>query len=349
MLPVKILGRHIIFDEIIWLSSSGSEVSFVFELCGSGEIVLHGDETATAPERVTNRARYAVYFDDVLIALGVMDTAEKHIPVPMGIDSHGTVRIVKLSEASQSNLGVSLHGFDGVVAPLPDKKRKIEFIGDSITCGYAIDGNVSLVYTTAIEDAGKTYAAYVAGALDADACYTAFSGFGIVSGYTGDGVRNTQILVPDWYEKVGYCDAPVPGHDRVNAYDWDFSRFVPDTVVINLGTNDFSYTGADEEKQNFYRDEYVKFLKTVRRRNPDARIVCMLGMMGEILNEKAGEAVEMYRAETGDTRVSFHPFTLQRPEDGLVPDGHPTPLTNRKAGEKLLAILNRAEQQKNGS
>ena len=343
MLPVKILGRHIIFDEIIWLSSSGSEVGFEYDLCSGGEIVLHGDETALDEGRVPNRARYAVYFDEVLIALGVMDTEKKRIPVPMYPDCHGTVRVVKLSEASQSNLGVSLQGFDGTVKPLDEKKRKIEFIGDSITCGYAIDGNAGQTFSTALEDVQKTYAAYVARALEADACYTCFSGFGIISGYTGDGVRNTQCLVPDWYEKVGYCDAPVPGHDRVNAYDWDFSSFVPDTVVINLGTNDFSYTGANEEKQNFYRDEYVKFLKTVRRRNPNARIVCMLGIMGEILNGKAGEAVEQYRKETGDNGVSFHPFSLQRPEDGLAPDGHPTPATNRKAGEKLLKILQSME------
>ena len=38
MLPVKILGRHIIFDEIIWLSSSGSEVGFEYDLCSGGEI-----------------------------------------------------------------------------------------------------------------------------------------------------------------------------------------------------------------------------------------------------------------------------------------------------------------------
>lgn len=293
---VKLLGRYLVLDDIIWLSSSGSEVSFSFGNCTKGEIVLHGDDSAVLPEKAACRARYAVYYDGTLIVLDVMDTREKHIPLPMGQNTRGTVRVIKLSEASQSNLGVSLAGFDGEIRPLERKENTIEFIGDSITCGYAIDGNVTMDFSTQIEDVTKTYGWYVAAMLDADAVYSSFSGFGIVSGYTSDGVKNSLCIVPDYFDKVGFCDFCIPGYDRVNDHPRDFSLFTPEKVVINLGTNDISYCGENAERQSEFREGYVRFLKEVRSHYTAARIYCILGIMGELLNEKVREAVEQYTA-----------------------------------------------------
>lgn len=339
MFPVKILGRHIIFDEIIWLSSSGSRVDFTCEHCTKGTIVLHGDRTSQPDSTTHNRARYCVYLDGYPICTDVMDTPEKVIPLPFGTDSGCAVTVMKISEASQSNLGVELRDFDGTVRPAEKKKRTIEFIGDSITCGYGIDGNVSMIYSTAIEDVRRSYAGRLAEALDADAAFTCFSGFGIVSGYTGDGVKNTQILVPDCYEKVGFCDQPIPGHERVNNYEWDFSFFQPEQIVINLGTNDLSYTKGEPEKEQEYIDGYVAFLKTVRRRNPDAAILCVLGLMGTGLNDSMVRAVERYQSETGDLRVQARPVADQLKEDGYVPDFHPTPVSDQKLADQLLPLL----------
>jgi len=51
------------------------------------------------------------------------------------------VSIVKLSEQSHSYVGVkNIHAVTeyGII-PTPERERKIEFIGDSITCGYGVD------------------------------------------------------------------------------------------------------------------------------------------------------------------------------------------------------------------
>lgn len=41
-------------------------------------------------------------------------------------------------------------------------------------------------------------------------------------------------------------------------------------MVINLGTNDASYTKGDKEKVLEYADAYAEFLKVVREKNPNA-------------------------------------------------------------------------------
>ena len=79
----------------------------------------------------------------------------------------------------------------------PGLAHKIEFIGDSITAGYGVDDEVKEHgFSTATEDVTKTYAYKTAAALQADYSIVAYSGHGIISGYTGDGEKNTGLLIP---------------------------------------------------------------------------------------------------------------------------------------------------------
>lgn len=52
------------------------------------------------------------------------------------------IRLMKLSEAAFAKLGISEIHIDGelLLPPKPEYERRIEFVGDSITCGYGIDG-----------------------------------------------------------------------------------------------------------------------------------------------------------------------------------------------------------------
>lgn len=340
---VKTLGRRYEQGGITWLCSSGSEISFTYTDCRSGIIRLWGDHMAVQPQSAFTRARYAIYHGEYLYALDTMDRETKEYVLPLKKDgSSGCVRIIKLSEDKQSVLGVQLD-FDGQLAPLPDKKRRIEFIGDSLTCGYGIEGTLSHCYSTAIENITLTYAWKTAEMLDADAQYTCYSGHGIYSGYTASGNRNAAILVPECYDLVSTCKNPIPGHAPLNTCKWDFSLFTPDTIVINLGTNDRSFCKEDEDKRRLFRDAYIAFLRQVRAHNPGSRILCMLGMSGTGLNDTVNEAVRLYANKTGDDRVQFDAFPDQLSEDGYVPDWHPSEKTNRKTAERLVSILRSLE------
>ena len=53
--------------------------------------------------------------------------------------------------------------------------------------------------------------------------------------------------------------------------------------MINLGTNDMSYVLEYTDRREEYIRGYVEFLKKIRSRNPKARILCVLGIMGTAL------------------------------------------------------------------
>ena len=333
---VKLLGLYRVCGDTVWLCSSGSEMGFSYSSCSSGRIVLHGDGSVSAPN---SRARYAVYLNDRELECGVLDREEKEILLPPGEKTGGKVRVVKLSEGPRSSLGAELRDFDGRVRPLPEKKRKLEFIGDSITCGYGADGNTTCAFSTATEDIRASYAYIAASLLRADACYSCYSGFGLASGYTADGTRNARDLVPLYWKKLGPCDFPFPDGERAEDTRRDLSAFRPDTVVINLGTNDISYTGEDAAKQEEYRNAYIAFLETVRDARPEADILCVLGVMGDTLNSAAAEAVRLYSEKTGDTRVRFSALPVQRSRDGYGVDFHPSPRTQLKTGRLVARLL----------
>jgi hypothetical protein len=142
-------------------------------------------------------------------------------------------------------------------------------------------------------------------------------------------------LVPDYYEKLGFSYGGYKNGQKPQEVNWDFSRFQPDLIVVNLGTNDMSYVLDRQDRREEYIDGYIKFLKTIRMNNEKARILCVLGMMGEALNGAAEEATMRYKKETGDSAISFMGFHDQLPEDGYAADWHPTETTHGKAAKKL--------------
>lgn len=339
---VKALGRTLFSDqEVLWLihSLSGAEFTFTGTKLS---VDLMCDSTAITGNS-NNRPRYAIYINDERVIDAQMKRALETIDVPLPNEEESTytVKIVKLSEADQSTMGIQNINVTakGGIKPTAAKDLKIEFIGDSITCGYGVDDeNENHNFSTATEDASKAYAYKTAVLMNADYSLVSYSGHGIISGYSGDGNKVTGQLVPTYYTKIGKSYG-VGGGIKISEIEWDFSKFVPDIVVINLGTNDASYTKNDKEKMADYRDNYVEFLKVVREKNPNAYIVCTLGVMGTELCKSMHEAVEMFRNQTGDTKVDYMDFAQQAASDGLAADWHPTERTHTKAADKLVAKL----------
>ena len=215
----------------------------------------------------------------------------------------------------------------------------MEFIGDSITCGYGVEGDLTRPFTTAKENAEMAYAYLTAKALGADAMLTAFSGHGLVSGYTEGGI-NTDALVQPYYEHVGGNAWPLPEGSRLQEIPWDFSAWQPHYIVLNLGTNDSSWCRDIPERQMQYRQKYEEFLATVRKNNPSARILCVLGVMGTGLCASMEQAVSNYLRSTGDTEVRSLSVEEQNQErDGIGSDYHPSPRTQQLLADVVTEAL----------
>lgn len=338
---VKQMGRTYMSDKnVLWLIHSLSAVEFKFSGT-KASVDLMCDSTAITGSN-NNKPRYAIYVNGERVVDGQLKKLYETIDIPLNNgDSTYTVWIVKLSEADQSTMGIQNINVTcrGNIEPTPAKDLKIEFIGDSITCGYGVDDeDENHSFSTQTEDASKAYAYKTAVLMNADYSLVSYSGHGIISGYSGDGNKVTEQLVPDYYTKLGKSYG-TGGGIKINEIEWDFSKFVPDIVVINLGTNDASYTKNNKDKMNEYRDAYVDFLKLIREKNPDAYIVCTLGVMGTELCKSMHEAVEAFKSETGDTRVDYMDFAPQAASDGLAADWHPTERTHEKAAQKLAEKL----------
>lgn len=333
---VKKIGRTYETEDQLWLGLSGSGAEFEFT-GDTLKITAVGNMSGE-----NNRPRLAVYVDGERKVDEMLSDTPTDLEIKGKGDAPVNVQIIKLSEAAQSCCSIT--GIDaggGSIKPAADKAHKIEFIGDSITCGYGVDDeDQNHHFETSTEDCTKAYAYKTAQLLDADYSLVSYSGYGIISGYTDSGKKVPAQQVPKYYEKLAFTHSKGFGKIKPDTLDWDFSLFQPEAVVINLGTNDASYTGSDTERKEDYVTSYVKFLKTIREKNPGARIYCTLGIMDSRLNSSVEEAAKAYTDETGDDNIRTFLFKMQDAQnDGLAADWHPTEKTHQKSAEALADFI----------
>ena len=335
---IRTIGRTMWLEDTLWLVLSGTGAEF--SVTGTKVVIrLISDDKWNAGEE--NQPRVAVYMDDVRAFDVMLDEPEKSFTVfeSEAPEKH-VIRVVKLSEAPMSTCGIADVQVEGEITPTEALHRLIEFVGDSITCGYGVeDEDRDHHFLTTTEDVTKAYAYKAAKALGAEYSMVSFSGYGIVSGYTGTGEKVGDQLVPEFYEKLGYSRGVYLGKFQPQDFVWDFSIIQPELIVINLGTNDMSYVLDYEDRREEYICGYVEFLKTIRNHNPKAKIVCVLGIMGTALCPAVEETVQRYENETGDGNIAFMHFTDQLPEDGYAADWHPTEKTHTKAAKKLTEAI----------
>lgn len=337
---VKLLGRTYFDGEKLFcaLSGSGAEFTFNGTKCS---VVVTGDSNAMSPSGADNQARVAIYVNGERVVDDMVDNIQEVYDVfESETPQTAVISIVKLSESPMSTIGIKeIRATGSKIAPTPNKDLLIEFIGDSITCGYGIDDpDKDHHFVTSTEDVTKAYAYRTAETLNADYSMVSFSGYGIISGYSNNDKKVSAQTVPQYYTKLGFSWAANGNFVPANI-DWDFSKRQPDLIVVNLGTNDDSYTKTDSERKQEYCDGYVEFLKKIRENNPDAKILCTLGIMGDRLFEQVQLAVNTYTEETGDSNISAMKFDVQLPDDGYSADWHPSVTTHEKAAEKLSAEI----------
>ena len=339
---MKLTGRGT-YDEngIYWCALTGS--GFECHYKGNGlSIKLVGDKAAELPDNQENYVRYALYVDGELHIDEQLDSITKTITLDGDIDAD--IRLIKLSECAMSTLGIYPIICEGVITPLPEKNLKLEIIGDSITCGYGVDEtDPEKHFLTATEDYTKAYSYKTGKLLDADVRAFSISGWGIISGYVDspDMPRLTDHLLPPYYRSLGYSKERFDDRDGFAPQDvsWDFSKYVPDLIVINLGTNDDSWCKGHEDRYEFYTDEYVKFLETVHECNPTSKLLCIMGIMLDEIYPYVEKAVDCFKAKTGYTDIYTAKFTPHDGKLGYGADWHPSPATHDLAAEALAGRI----------
>ena len=225
-----------------------------------------------------------------------------------------------------------------VEAPaLPE--RKIEFIGNSITCGYGVESiEMADPFEDETENHWLTYANIVSDSLRAQHTSISRSGIGVYRNYDGPKAGSPENM-PWQYEYTLFNK-----HEE----KWDFAKYQPQLVCINLGTNDLSTPNYDI---SLYEKNYRMFLATVRSKYPEAKIVLITGpMLGE---KESGEQRAVLdricrdvnkkgvdgKTKKGDKNVYRFDFSFQTGDLGYGASWHPSRLQHQKMANELLPYL----------
>lgn len=326
---VKVLGRSHYENGVRYFSHSGSGIEFK---CRGEYALIDIIDDSEGGYLSGHNARFAIYKNGHLVIDSVLTESEKTYHITLdGYNRETVIKVIKLSEAQYSAFGIgdiAVYGKDKI-KPTPEKNIKIEFIGDSITCGYGIDEiNPKGSFSTATENFTKTYAYLTAEKLNADYSTVCFSGFGVYSGYTKNGRINSEDIVPRYY---GVSCFLYGGREIL----WDFNEFQSDIIVINLGSNDASYCAKSSLGRQEFTRRYIDFIRQIRQFNPSAHILCVLGDMNNSLYSCIEQAVSDYINSSFDYNVSAMSLKYKMDENDIVIDGHPGYLSNICAADEL--------------
>lgn len=248
----------------------------------------------------------------------------RHRLVSLASDLPRGEHVVELYRRAEALWGPSaFEGFlvtDGaLLQPPPPPTRRLEFIGDSIFAGYGIEG---CPFSPETENEYLSVSAVTARALSAEHTTLAWTGLGLHQ----DAHGRTEEQMP---ARVGRTLPSQP------ASRWDFSRWTPDAVVIDLGDNDFEAG----DSPNFV-PVYLAFLAQLRAHYPDALLLCAMGPMRQDASwrSKVHEAVAARRA-LGDAKVDFFEFAHDDGSRGQGCDGHPDVAAHARMAEELIPVL----------
>ena len=165
--------------------------------------------------------------------------------------------------------GIGYLQFNGVLckqlahlrkAPL----KKIEFIGNSITCGMGSDLSVVPCKSGQWYDqhnAWKSYGAITARALGAQWHLTSESGIGLMKSCC-----NKPYVMPTVFDKININN---------DSLTWDFNKYQPDLVTVGLGQNDGIQDSAT------FCNSYLQFIKKIRSAYPNATILLLNSPMAD--------------------------------------------------------------------
>lgn len=241
-----------------------------------------------------------------------------------------TIRIIRRSENHYS-AGI-FRGFylpEGrELLPPPGKPaRKIEFIGDSYTVGYGnespgrvCDGDQLRMYT----NTNRSFATLITKAFHARSIILGNSGKGVVRNY-GEGDKRSPKPYPFYYDKT--CG-------EVEADPWDFSQWIPDLVVICLGTNDFSTEPYPDD--SMFIGDYHLFIERIFGNYPDASLLCVATHTGPCVDH-VKRVVEEQHSTYGRHNVYYDAFPESLVMDGC--DYHPNIADNEAIASVLIANI----------
>ena len=305
---------------------TGSAIRFRFKGTGFGIIL----KQLNHPKDEYHTNYFAVIIDSVVSSL-IRTSPDSHYDMVVDGLAPG-IHQVEIFRRTEASCGISV--FEGIqlsadaklLDPPTRPTRKIEFIGNSITCGFGNEAESELIqFSPETEDGYRAYGAIAARQLNAEYHAVCYSGRGIYRNYD----QTTTGLMPELYQLI------YPQSDK----RWDFKTWIPDVVVINLGTNDFAAGIADSAR---FISHYLDLLRQIKSHYPAVTVICLDGPM---LTDTAlmtcrkfiKSAVSEFLKQGNNSVFSFS-LTTQGPL-GLGGDYHPNLTQHNLNAEELVPYI----------
>jgi len=320
-------GRIAYANDAAALTWSGTSVTVRF----------NGTSIAAVMQDTDTANYYNVIIDDTVFSKIHTATIKHTYLLATGL-SNGDHKL-QLFKRTEWTMGKTwFYGFEmptstKILPPAAAKKRKIEFYGNSITCGYAIEDSSG-------KDSGKgffennyrSYAAITARHFNAQYSCIARSGIGIMLSWF-------PLIMPEMYDRMDATDS---------ASKWDFKQYAPDIVVVNLFQNDswlikrpqhneFKHRfGTTEPDENFIVASYRNFVQAIRAKYPKANIICALGSMDATKDGSPWPGyIEKAVQQLHDRKLYTHFFAYKNTS------GHPNIKEQQVMANSLIAFIDK--------
>jgi hypothetical protein len=298
------------------------------------EINFSGEYLRVTLKDEMGKNYFNVVIDDDSLRYIKLDSGRQLYTLVEGLSNEA--HNIKLIKRTEWDFGKTwFHGFqitNGEILELPSRNnRVIEFFGNSITAGYAIEDlsggdSPDSIYTNNY----NTYGAITARHFNADYIGTLRSGIGIMISWF-------PLTMPELYNRLDPNDP---------SSQWNFSEIIPDLVVVNLLQNDswlvhmpeeptfkdkFGNTPPDDE---MIISSYANFIKKIRDVYPDTPIICALGSMDAT---REGSPWPGYVTEAVESLDDKNIYSLFFPF--INKDGHPRIDDNQKMADQVIAFI----------
>ncbi len=303
------------------------------------------EDFATGDEKTTNY--FTVIVDDKVTQVLQTQSGKQSYVLASGLaNQKHSIELFKRTECAVGSCAfLGFKALHGTTLEKPDeKKHRIEFIGDSFTCGYGNEasiaappeGNPNTGFHSKNENHYLSFSSIVSRNLNAEYRCIAYSGRGMHRNNSG----NDEGTLPKIYERVFPDEELGPLAD--------VKKEIPEVIVIKLGANDFFPESRGELlDDSAFTQTFLGFVKKLRSYYPQAKIVCLTGgSMSDTwpegrncltrIQQDVKNVIES-RKSSGDQAVYY--FKLDQQTSPYGEDWHASIATHQRMAAQLTPFI----------
>ncbi len=320
----KQIGRNIIEDDSsLYIEMTAAGFSFNADCMG--------DVSLNVVQKTADAQYYTVVVDGAESEICIEGTEKQSVQIAESLPyGEHTFSFYKQSEGNVGGINIYDITLKGTVLSKPaDNPLLIEFVGDSLTCGYGNLVSSSEAVEGHHEDGYNAYGTITARLLGAD-----WSNISRSSSTLFDARSSNKTHMPTEYTKA------VRSREEL----WDFkANRNADVVVVNLGTNDdyvlesYGYD-TEEKKTEIFQQKAYDFAKQIIEANgEDVKIVFAFGLVTS--EENFVDVAYRNVVETLADEGYENAYYCRLPSNTAGGGYHPTVAGHNAAAETLANFL----------